>query len=245
MAQLVRTTNDLIVNSLYLLGELAVGEQPDNFMLVTGLDLINELLEKFTLDSIYIPYVDTVEFTMVPGQEVYTVSDMVTADVTSNRIVDLYLANYTVPTTGDTTLNYQIKIINESQFYLSLRQNDLETRPGFIFLVKQKNYSEIHIYPIPDQAYPCQLRCKLMLSALDSDDDLSELEPYYYGFLKYALARKFLAYYPSGNWPQPNEDEYQDYYGNLKAANPTDLSIQPSDILNWPYPLYVPNILVY
>lgn len=245
MAQLVRTTNDLIVNSLYLLGELAVGEQPDNFMLVTGLDLINELLEKFTLDSIYIPYVDTVEFTMVPGQEVYTVSDMVTADITSNRIVDLYLANYTVPTTGDTTLNYQIKIINESQFYLSLRQNDLETRPGFIFLVKQKNYSEIHIYPIPDQAYPCQLRCKLMLSALDSDDDLSELEPYYYGFLKYALARKFLAYYPSGNWPQTNEDEYQDYYGNLKAANPTDLSIQPSVVLNWPYPLYVPNILVY
>ena len=64
MAQVVRTTNDVIVNALYLLGELGVGETPDAFMLTTGIDLINELLDKFAADSIYIPYLTTIEFTM-------------------------------------------------------------------------------------------------------------------------------------------------------------------------------------
>ena len=55
MSQIIRTTNELIINSLYLLGELGVQETPDAFMLSTGLELINELLAKFTADSIYIP----------------------------------------------------------------------------------------------------------------------------------------------------------------------------------------------
>ncbi len=44
MSQIIRTTNELIINSLYLLGELGVGETPDSFMLSSGLELINELL---------------------------------------------------------------------------------------------------------------------------------------------------------------------------------------------------------
>ena len=43
MAQVVRTTIQVIVNALYLLGELGVDETPDPYMLATGLDLINEL----------------------------------------------------------------------------------------------------------------------------------------------------------------------------------------------------------
>ena len=93
MTQVTRTTNELIINSLYLLGELGVGETPDAYMLSSGLELINELLGKFSSDSIYIPYLTTISFTMVPGQAAYTVSNLVTADVIGNRIVDLSFAN--------------------------------------------------------------------------------------------------------------------------------------------------------
>ena len=80
MAQIVRTTNDVIVNSLYLLGELGVGETPDGFMLETGLDLINELLDKFAADSIYIPYLTTLNFTFIVGKDTYSISDMIVGD---------------------------------------------------------------------------------------------------------------------------------------------------------------------
>ena len=46
MSQKVYTTNQVINNSLYLLGELGVGETPDSFMLSTGLELLNELISE-------------------------------------------------------------------------------------------------------------------------------------------------------------------------------------------------------
>lgn len=246
MAQVVRTTNDVIVNSLYLLGELAVNETPDAFMLKTGLDLLNELLDKFAVDSIYIPYLTTLDYTFEVGKSTYSISDMIVGeDIFANRIVDLSFANYTVPSTGDTRLIYPMRIINKAAYYGVVRQNNLLQRPGFIFLDKQALESFITVYPAPDQPYDFSIQVKSMINFLDAQDTLGELPPNYYGFLKYALARKFLAYYPSGNWPQQNEEEYWDYYNAFKAANETDLTIRPSVVLTAPEPFYWPNILSY
>lgn len=349
MGQVVRTTNDVIVNSLYLLGELGVGEVPDGFMLTTGLDLINELLDKFASDSIYIPYLTTIDSTFIVGKDTYSISDMMPADITADRIVDLCFANYTVPGTGispqpastsyitnfavnsqlilnslggfatgtpvavsvppgntlsqplqantvyyaifvdtshillattftnaqngvfihltsdgtgtgqqiitaqtivpsvpgSTSLVYPLRIINKATYWGVVRQTNLLARPGFIFLNKQPLESFITVYPVPDQPYPFTIQVKSMINSLGNQDTLGELPPNYYGFLKYALARKFLAYYPSGNWPQQNEDEYQDYYNTFKNANETDLTIRPSVVMTAPEPFYWPNILSY
>lgn len=246
MTQVVRTTNDVIINSLFLLGELGVGETPDGFMLTTGLDLINELLDKFAADSIYIPYLTTLNFNFVVGQDTYSISDMIQGtNIVADRIVDLSLANYTVPTSGPTQLVYPLRIINKATYFGVVRQTNLQARPGFIFLNKQALESFITVYPIPDQPYPCSIQVKSMIDQLGNQDTLGELPPNYYGFLKYALARKFLAYYPSGNWPQQNEDEYQDYYNTFKNANETDLTIRPSVVMTAPEPFYWPNILSY
>lgn len=242
MSQVVRTTNELIINSLYLLGELGVGETPDAFMLSTGLELINELIDKFAADSIYIPYLTDIPFVMEVGKATYSVGDIVGADIAADRIVDLSFANYLVQ-----TIEYPIRIINKATYYgiVRLTPPQLMARPGFCFLDKQATESFVTFYPSPDQPYPCTLRAKVMIDKLEEHEDLTELPPFYYGFMKYALARKFLSYYPSGNWPQQAEDEYQDYYNNLKNANETDLTIRPSGIMNAPEPFYWPNILAY
>lgn len=345
MPQVARTTNDVIINSLYLLGELGVGETPDAFMISTGLDLINELLDKFASDSIYIPYLTTINFNFVVGKDTYSISDIVPADITQDRIVDLSFANYFVPANGNpagalpistpftadsvtslltlgstvsyptntpvtisttgtvpspfvagttyytiqvssTTLQlastsanallgipikiltdgipqniltaynfpiqpvnaslcYPLRIINKATYWNVVRQTNLLSRPGFIFLDKQPTESFITVYPVPDQPYAAKIQVKCMINNLGNQDSLGELPPNYYGFLKYALARKFLAYYPSGNWPQQNELEYEDYYNTFKNCNETDLTIRPSVTLTAPEPFYWPNILSY
>ncbi|HYD90590.1 MAG TPA: hypothetical protein VEA37_03770, partial [Flavobacterium sp.] len=187
MAQVIKTTNELIINSLYLIGELGVGETPDSFMLSSGLELINELLAKFTSDSIYIPYLTELEFTLVAEQPTYSISNIVTADVTANRIVDLSFANYTVPSAGQGII-YPLQIINKAQYYGVTRLLPLNTRPGFIFLDKQPNESFVTLYPAPDQPYPCTLGVKLMLDSVTANQSLDAVPPFYYGFLKYCLA---------------------------------------------------------
>ena len=244
MAQVTRTTNELIINSLYLIGELGVGETPDSFMLSSGLELLNELIDKFSADSIYIPYLKELRFTMVAEQNTYSISDMVPADVVANRVVDLSFANYTVPSAGQGII-YPLQIINKAQYYGVTRLLPLNTRPGFIFLDKQATTSYVTLYPAPDQPYPCLLGVKVMINKLIANEDLTELPPFYYGFLKYCLARKFLAYYPSANWADTSEQEYQDYYTIIKNANETDLTVRPSAILSRPEPFYWQNILAY
>lgn len=244
MSQIVQTTNQLIINSLYLIGELGVGETPDPFMLSSGLELINELLSKFASDSIYIPYLTELSFNLVAGQATYSISDMVVADVTADRIVDLSYANYTVPSAGQGII-YPLQIINKAQYYGVTRLLPLNTRPGFIFLNKQDLESFITLYPAPDQPYPCLLGVKTMIDSLAANQSLEELPPFYYGFLKYCLARKFLSYYPSGNWPVTSEEEYQDYFSTIKNANETDVTVRPSAILSRPEPFYWQNILAY
>ena len=245
MPQIVRTTNEVIINSLYLLGELGVGELPDAFMLTTGLELINEILDKFSSDGIYIPYLLTTNFTFVVGQDTYSISDIIPADITQDRIIDLQFANYIVQPAASEPIVYPLRIINKATFYNVVRLQNLLARPGFIFLNKQAEESFITVYPTPDQPYPAVMQWKVMLNSVEADEDLSELPPYYYGFLKYALARKFLSYFPSGNWAQTAEDEYQEYYNNLKNANETDLTIRPSVTMTAPEPFYWPNILAY
>lgn len=345
MSQQVKTTNDVIINALYLLGELGVGEVPDGFMLSTGLDLINELLDKFSSDSIYIPFLTTIDFNFVVGIDTYSISDMVPADINQDRVVDLSFANYFVPANGNpsgaipisnpftadsvtnlltlastasyptntavtisttgtvpspfvagttyyviqvsaTTLQlastsanallgipidiltdglstniltafnfpiqpvnaslvYPLRIINKATYWNVVRQNNLLSRPGFIFLDKQAQESFITVYPVPDQPYAVKIQVKCMINKLTNQQSIGELPPNYYGFLKYALARKFLAYYPSGNWPKQNEDEYNDYYETFKNCNETDLTIRPSVTLTAPEPFYWPNILSY
>lgn len=244
MAQVTRSTNELIINSLYLLGELAVGETPDSFMLSSGLELINAIIDKFAADSIYIPYLTTIDFNLVPGQASYTVSDMVPANVVADRIVDLTFANYTVPSSGQ-GISYPLQIITKSQYYNVTRLTPLNTRPAFIFLNKQDFQSILTLYPAPDQPYPCKIQVKSMINRLFEHEDLGELPPFYYDFLKYCLARKFLSYYPSGNWTKEAEEEYQDYFNIIKNANETDLTLRPSAILSRPEPFYWQNILAY
>ena len=244
MSQIIRTTNELIINSLYLLGELGVGETPDSFMLSSGLELINELLAKFTADSIYIPYLSEVSFNMVATQPTYSFSDILPADVNSELIVDLSFANYTVPSAGQGII-YPLQIINKAQYYGVTRLLPLNTRPGFIFLDKQPLESFITLYPAPDQPYPCLLGLKLMLNSVTANQSLTAIPPFYYGFLKYALAQKFLSYYPSGNWPETAQKEYDDYFNIIKNANETDLTVRPSAILSRPEPFYWQNILAY
>lgn len=240
MSQVTYTTNQLIINSLYMLGELGVGETPTAFMLSTGLELINELLDKFSNDSIYIPFLKSINFTMVPGQAAYTLSTLAGANISSDRVVDLSMANYTVD-----TIVYPIKIVNKAQYYGVVRQTNLNARPNMVFLNKQATESIITFFPAPDQAYPCELKAKVMINQLAEHDTLNELPPFYYGFLKRALARTYLQYYPSGNWTQTAEDEYQDYYRILKNANETDLTVRPSVTLTTKQPFYWQMILAY
>lgn len=245
MPQLVRTVNAVIVNALYLTGELGVGEAPDSFMLSSGLDFLNEILDRFNGNGIEIPYLTEIPAEFVQGKNTYSISDMIPADIVQNRIVDLVFANYIIPNNGSNSLNYPLRVVDKNTYNNIIRQNDLQSRPSYLFLNNQPEESLITVYPTPDQPYQFTLQAKIMLNYVTNQDTIVNLTPFYYGFLKYALARKYLSIYPSANWPQTSEDEYQMYLDLLENANETDITIKPSELLSSPTPPYPTNIFSY
>lgn len=245
MTQLVRSTNEVIADALYLLSELGESEPLSGFMIKTGVSLINELFEKFTLDSIYIPYFNSLTFNFVIGQGEYTLSDMITSpDVSTNRVISVSNAFFKTPASGSNAVVYTMTQLNETNFYQSLTQDVFTGLPNVFFIRAEKNQTRLVVYPQPDQAYECTLICKLMLDSVTANQDLSLVPPYYYGFLKYALARRFLGYYPSGNWSEMLESEYQEYYSALKGANPLDMTITPTPGLSVTGQYYIPDLRV-
>ena len=246
MPQVTRTTNDVIINAAYLIGELGVGEIPDSFLLSTGLEIINEILDGFSADSIYIPYLTTLNSVFVVGKDTYSISDMISGtDIVADRVIDLSFSNYTVQPQASEPIIYPLMIINKATYYNVVRLQNLQARPGFIFLNKQADESFVTVYPAPDQPYPFSIQVKSMLNSLTAFQDISELAPFYYGFLKYAVARELSSYYPSSIWDAKLESKYDDYISNIKNSNETDLTIRPSVTMTAPEPFYWPNILAY
>jgi len=179
---------------------------------------------------------------MVPNQQTYSISDIIVSDIVSNRILDLSFATFTVQ--GE--LIYPLRIINKAQFYDITRLNNLVARPSMIFLDIQAEESFVTFYPIPDQPYPCQLKLKQYMNNFTTQDILEVfVSPYFERFLKYALTRELKMFYPSANWTQEAEQDYQRMFDDLKAKNETDVTIRPSIILVTPQLYYWQNILSY
>lgn len=240
MPQVTRTTNDLIINAFYTIGELGVGERPDAYMLESGLYLLNELLDQFSSNSVYIPYLSTVDFTFQVGKGTYSISNIETADINVDRPVDISFANYSV-----STISYPLNILNKAQYYNNTRLTNLIARPSCVFLDKQIQESFLIFYPLPDQPYPCKVQLKCMIDKLEPFDVLDEVPPYYQRFLRLALARNLISYYPSANFSPQDEDEYQRIFADLKSGNEIDLTIRSSNILESPQFFPWPYILAY
>lgn len=235
MTQRTRTTNELILAAAYRIGELPVGYPLPGDMMRDGLDILNEIIDAWAADSIYIPYNTVLSFNTVANQGTYTVSDMIVGqDVSANRIIDLVYCNYFVESENE-TVQWNVEIIPQSQVKLNVILTTLATRPSYVYLDNQPQVSNVVFYPVPDQVYPIKLTAKLMLSSLEQNQNLNNLPPYYYRALKLALAREFVSLYPSGNWDAKDESTYQNMMKKMKSGNTKDIAIRNSQILRYSY----------
>jgi hypothetical protein len=237
MPQTPRTTNDVIIQSMRLIGELTPNEIPSADQLNQGLYCLNDLLDSLSTAGIYIPFVRELSFNLIPNQSDYTVSTAIAnPDVEFEQIVEVDLCNIIYLTTS-----YPLRVISLPERYLSMTQTNLTVRPQTVTLIRSNLYSLLRFYPIPDKQYECQIRGKFMLDELELFDNLEEVPRSYYSFLRYALAREFLNIYPSANWSAQAEDKYKSMYQTMLPANDIDVAIRPDGLLMTRYGYGIDN----
>lgn len=226
MPQTSRTTNDIIVRAFYLIGEFAPDETPSGSQITEGLYYLNDLFDSFSALGIYIPFIRELVFDLEIGKDEYTISNLVPADVNFERIVELDYVNIIRE-----TVSYPVRIIKRADLLNSARVVNIKSRPGFVIFVRDDLVSKLKFYATPDFPFECHVRAKFMLDHLGLFDNLDEVPPYYFRFLRYALGRELLNVYPSSNWSAQAEGEYQIMLKNLTAATDINLTIYPDNLL--------------
>jgi len=230
MAQDSRTVNDILTNALYLINAISPDRIPPEPMISRALYLLNDLLDSFSSLGVFIPFIKTIDVTLVPNQGTYSISNIVPADFNFNRIVELDFINFNID-----SMIYPVDIVDRAVILNNVRYPQGATRPGAVYMDKQDTLTQLIFYPVPDQAYACQIRAKFMFDRLSLFQVITEVPPHYYRFLRYAVGRELDSYYPSSSWNEKLENEYQMLLKNVKAAVEINLLLKPDGILMQPY----------
>lgn len=237
MPQDTRTVNDIIINAFYLLGEVTPDTVPTSSMLDRGLFLLNDMLDSFSGDGVFIPTIKELDVTLTPNQATYSFSNIIPADFNSNRIVELDFVNLT----QEGSIVYPVRIVDRAVILNCIRYPQATSIPDKVYLDRLELQSNLTFYPTPALAFQTKIRAKFMLDRLSLFEVITQVPPYYYKFLRYGLARELSAYYPSSSWKTSTfafsvqEEEFQTMYQRMKNSAEINILIDTDNILLSPF----------
>lgn len=245
------TTEQLILQSYRMASIISPNEVPDAEQMSNGFELINEIISTFQMSGLFIPFDKIINFTSTAGVSKYTFTNallpiappgpppdfpFVQAPeqvVPSDFIVKLDYVNLAFG-----NVIYPVRIIAKSEYYDNIRISSLQSIPVFCFLERGSTTSSINFYPTPIRAFPMEIKAKVALNYLTRFTTITAVPQYFIKFLRHALARDLLPYYPSSNWTDRSEAEYQRLYKLITAADEWNLSIKTDKTLNYGGPFY-------
>lgn len=225
-----RDVNQLIRLAYLFIKEYDETETVSGEDLKLGLDSINLIIDGFSDASVYIPYLGTISFNLQAGKNEYTVSNVITADITNNRIVLIDYCNIII-----SQVVYPVIPINRSQVYPNTFSVESLFRPVFVLLENQVTFSTLKFFPKPDQAYACEARVRFFLDKFTLFSQITNVPLPAQDFLTLALARRLKSYFGSAFWDETAESEYQRLFNLYRTAGDIDLQARSSSLMRRPF----------
>jgi len=176
------TTNQLIAGAFYSAGVVSREfETVSGAQIGDGLGWLNDILEEKVVDDGMIPYESTYSFNAVPGQEIYTIPNLIQIDTLT------FFLN---------SVRFHMDYNKRNNYFGSNRVQNIRTLPYQWYFERQKGGGNLYIYFSPDQAYPLELHGIFRLTEVTLGQDLSlTLDRFYITYLRYALADRICAEY--------------------------------------------------
>jgi len=225
MAVTERTPNDIIDRAYRIIGVRSKDQALSGDDVGQGLYILNQMLDHYSADSQLIAYYDVIEFPLVVGQESYTISDQLVADVTNKRLVYLKYVNLI-----DNQYRYPVRVENDTMFYRFTRDETVTRRPSIVFLQQEIGQSRITFIEAPDKTYTCVVKGKFILAHLELSTIITQVPIAYHRYLEYALANELRASRSGAEWSDISERNFQDAITNLTTSNDIDIEIEPDNL---------------
>ena len=223
MAEITNTTNDLIIRAYQMIGAFNYDEAPGQCKISEGIYYLNEMLDFFSADGLFIPFREDLTFSLVAGQPDYVFGyDPLATIVDSRKVINLDYC-----TVKDTVANgvtdYPVDIADINMYKFFGHNESVTTRPRLVRLQESPEYSTLIFRETPDKAYSCTISAKFILSHLSAQQPLDTVPAYYQKFLRYALARELSDIMQSSSWTGKQEGEYMKMRDVISSSNDLDL----------------------
>ena|SRR3984957_8579787 len=219
------TVTQLINNSYYLSGIVARNLQTTTgAQIEDGLTLLNALLATKTAGIRLIPYFQEYDLTLVTGQEMYFIPNLVEAETFTFNIGSVRYS--TLPTA-------------RKAYFGSPRVDNIQSLPYDWHIERVLGGANLFMYFLPDVNYPAKIWGKFSLASVALGQDLSlTLDAFYIEYLRVALAEQICAEFNIPMQPQAAM-KLAEYEKIIMDVSPPDLSMQKmsslgcDQSLNW------------
>jgi hypothetical protein len=216
MAYLAR---DLVTNSYYTSGVIAVFQTITGDQLAEGLNLLNEFLAVKSITIDLIPYYTETIVDAVVGQEVYFIPNLLSID--------------TVTFDLDTGIRMPMTRRTRDQYFGEARVNQVNSLPMTWRAERVVGGMNLYVYFQADQAYPFKVWGKFALTQVTSENmDLSTVyDLFYIAYMRLGLAEMICEYYGITLQPQTSQ-KLKDYEQQFKSVSAKDPSMRKLTAFN-------------
>lgn len=214
------TVEKLINNAYYLSGVVSRKfQKPTTEQISDGLDLLNDVLAIKTADNRLIPYYTSYTLNTVPGQETYTIPNLILAET-----LTFVLQN---------VVRYPILKQGRKLYYGSARINGITSLPFNGHIERTKGGATLNLYFLPDAIYPVTLFGKFSLNSVTLNQDLElTLDRFFLVYLRYALGKAICDF---KNRTFLYLEQLEEYEEDITDLSPPDLSVTKMSTLQTNY----------
>jgi hypothetical protein len=208
----------LITNSYYLSGVVARDLQSvSGAQGSDGLDMLNALLAFKTANQKLIPYYTKYSFNAVIGQESYFVPNLVAPETLTFNIGPVRYSSQPTP---------------RKIYFGSGRVDNITSLPFNWHAERCFGGSNVYLYFVPDNTYPCIIWGRFSLPAVTMNQDLSlTMDPFYIEYLRYALA-EYIAQENTVSFPAESRMRLKELEEMIQDISPPDLTATKTSSLS-------------
>lgn len=192
------TVRDLIKGSLRLIGAIATGETPSADELNDGLSTLNDMIDSWSTESLFIPIRTRESFALVPGQSTYTMGP--TGNFNTTRPIEILRAGLE-DTTNGTPVERSVRLLNIDQWAQITIKSNQSTLPTSLYPEYPFPLATLTVWPVPSAARNLIVYSLKPLASYTSVNDALSLAPGYKRALRYNLAIEMAPEY--GKQPNP------------------------------------------
>ena len=207
------TAQQLINQSLRVLGVIGAGETPSAEDSTDALTALNSIISSLSLQKLT-PYANVqVTKTLVVSQSSYTIGQSGSPDISSIRPVDV-VSSFV----RDGTSDYPVQIISQDTYDGYSDKTVTSSLPNRLFYDATYPNGTVYLYPVPSDTNVLYMRVRRLLESFVSLSEDVDLPTGSDRMLKYALARELSPEYGK-QITADIERQYTEALADIKRLN--------------------------